>query len=244
MSGEFYQNIDFLLSKINWSFFLSDNWFIQIGVLYILYLVYTTNNNYYTLFYFLIFFFYVGFFLCFYQLDFFVGFLWLTECLLVFVFVLLLFYIANNGNFNKFKKDILKFIIGGGVFGVLVLGICFLLYSESEGKLPIEFLIIDLWDDFYEALNNDVMNDAVGLMISFYLVNSLEFMLLATILLIGSLIVVNINLIFKKIKYPLYNTFLEVFGFLKLWVSGFFLRKQNLTDQQFTKANTRPFSKK
>lgn len=88
------------------------------------------------------------------------------------------------------------------------------------------------------------MNDAVGLMISFYLVNSFEFVSLALILLIGSLIVVNLNQMNKKIQYPLYNTFLEIFQFIQKWVSGFFLRKQNLTDQEFTKANTRQFYKK
>jgi hypothetical protein len=164
--------------------------------------------------------------------------------LIVFVFILLLFYLGNTGNFNKIKQHLLKFYIFGGVFGVLILSGNFLIFSENEWTLPIEFSIIDLWDDFYEALNNYVMNDAVGLMISYYLVNSLEFILVGIILLIGSLIVVNINLLNKKIKYPLYNNFLEIFNFLKQWVAGFFMRKQNLTDQEFTKANTRTFSRK
>jgi len=214
------------------------------SIIYILYLVYTANNYYYTLFYFFISFFYIGFFLCFYQLDFFVGFLWLTECLVVFVFLLLLFYLSNPGNFNKFKEHLIKFYVLGGFVGVCIMSGNFLIFSENEWVLPIEFDIIELWEDYYEALNNSVMNDAVGLMISYYLVNSLEFILLSIILLIGSLIVVNINLIFKKIKYPLFNTFFEVLGFLKVWIAGFFIRKQNLTDQEFVKASTRSFSKK
>lgn len=241
---EFEQIIDATISKVDWQFFLSDVWFAQITILYAIFLVFNANNYYYTLFYFLINFFYIGFFLCFYQLDFFVGFLWLTECLVVFVFILLLFYLSNTGNFHKFKKDLLKFFLTGGVLGLFSILGNFVLFSEKEWKLPFEFSITDLWDDFYEALNNSVMNDAVGLMISYYLVNSLEFILLAMILLVGSLIVVNINLINKKIKYPLYNTFLEIFGFLQQWVLGFFIRKQNLTDQEFTYANTRSFTKK
>lgn len=241
---EFELIVDGIISQFNWQFFLSDYWFAQMSVFYILYLVYTANNYYYTLFYFLIAFFYIGFFLCFYQLDFFVGFLWLTECLVVFVFILLLFYLSNTGNFNKLKQHLLKFFIVGGLLGVLTLSGNFLIFSENEWTLPIEFSIIDLWDDFYEAMNNYVMNDAVGLMLSYYLINSLEFILLGILLLVGSLIVVNLNLLNKKIKYPLYNTFLEIFGFLKQWISGFFMRKQNLTDQEFTKANTRSFSRK
>lgn len=236
--------VDEFLANLNWQYFLSDYWFAQTAIFYILYLVYTANNYYYTLFYFLVSFFYVGFFLCFYQLDFFVGFLWLTECLVVFVFLLLLFYLGNPGNFNKFKDHLTKFFVLGGVLGTITLASNFLIFTESGWTLPIEFSIIELWDDFYEALHNYVMNDAVGLMISYYLVNSLEFILIGLILLVGSLIVVNLHYINKKLKFPLFNTFFEVLGFMRHWITGFFMRKQNLTDQQFTRASTRSFAKK
>jgi hypothetical protein len=88
------------------------------------------------------------------------------------------------------------------------------------------------------------MNDAVGLMISYYGVNSFEFLLLGFILLVGSLVVVNLNKLNKNVHYPKYNTFLEVFNFLKNWVNSFFIRKQNLTDQEMTYASTRVFGKK
>jgi len=88
------------------------------------------------------------------------------------------------------------------------------------------------------------MNDAVGLMISYYLINSFEFICITVILLVGSLIVVNLNQIFKKIQYPLYNSFLEVLFFLREWLKSFFLRKQNLTDQENVRANTRQFYRK
>lgn len=239
-----YLPIDQIIYNFNWEYLFSDVWFIQMSLVYVLYLIYTVNNYYYTLFYFLISFFYFGFFLCFYQLDFFVGFLWLTECLVVFVFILLLFYLANPGNYTKFKKNLLTFFNVGGGLGVFLLAANLIIFSENEWMLPFEFSINDLWDDYYEALHNSLMNDAVGLMISYYAVNSLEFVSLAIILLVGSLIVVNLNQINKKIQYPLYNTFLEVFQFVQKWVAGFFLRKQNLTDQEFTKATTRQFYKK
>jgi hypothetical protein len=59
------------------------------------------------------------------------------------------------------------------------------------------------------------MNDAIGLMISYYSVNSFEFLLVGFILLVGSLIVVNLNKLNKNVHYPKYNTFLEVFNFFK-----------------------------
>lgn len=207
-------------------------------------LIFFSNNYYYIVFYFFLATFYFGFFLSFYQLDFFVGFLWLTECLVVFVTILLLFYLNNAGNFNKLNMSLLKFFILGGFLGLISILFNFIILSENEYFLPYELNYIDLWDDYYEALNNLIMNDAVGLMISYYVVNSLEFILLGLILLIGSLVVVNLNKINKDIKYPTYNTLLEIFHFFKNWINSFFMRKQNLTDQEMAYANTRSFSKK
>jgi len=242
--NNFLRSIEPLAYQLNWEYFLSDVWFIQISILYVMYVVYTANNYYLTLFYFLICFFYYGFFLCFYQLDFFVGFLWLTECLVVFVFMLLLFYLSNSGNFNKFKQNLLIFFHFSGVLSLLLFSTNFIIFSETEWFLPMEFSIVEIWDDFYEMWNNSVMNDAVGLMISYYLINSFEFICITVILLVGSLIVVNLNQIFKKIQYPLYNSFLEVLFFLREWLKSFFLRKQNLTDQENVRANTRQFYRK
>jgi hypothetical protein len=53
-----------------------------------------------------------------------------------------------------------------------------------------------------------------------------------------------LNKLNKNVHYPKYNTFLEVFNFLKNWVNSFFVRKQNLTDQEMTYASTRVFGKK
>jgi hypothetical protein len=203
-----------------------------------------TNNYYYIIFYFFLETFYYGFFLSLYQLDFFVGFLWLTECLVVFVSILLLFYLNNSGNFNKLNLSLLRFFVLGSVCGIITLAVNLIIYSENEVFLPFELNINDLWDDYYESLNNTLMNDAIGLMISYYSVNSFEFLLLGFILLVGSLVVVNLNKLNKNVHYPKYNTFLEVFNFLKNWVNSFFVRKQNLTDQEMTYASTRVFGKK
>lgn len=240
----FLETIVFFFTNLPWKFFLSDFWLVQLILIYVLFLIYYSTNYYYILFYFFIEVFYYGFFLCLYQLDFFVGFLWLTECLVVFVTVLLLFYLNNSGNFNKLNLSLLHFFIFGGSLGLFALILSFFSYSEIETFIPYELNINDLWDDYYEALNNQIMNDAIGLFISYYYYNSFEFLLVMLILLVGSLIVVNLNKLNKNIKYPKYNTLLEVFHFFKNWINSFFLRKQNLTDQEMAYASTRSFSKK
>lgn len=239
-----FNEIQQYLNLFSWKLFFSDVWFIQVSILYVLILIYFSANYYFILFYFLIVTFYYGFFLSFYQLDFFVGFLWLTECLVVFVTVLLLFFLNNSGNFNKLNFSLLRFFVLGGVIGLFSLSFNLIFFSENESFLPFELNYVELWDDFYESLNNTVMNDAVGLMISYYVVNSLEFILLGVILLVGSLIVVNLNKLNKNVQFPKYNTFLEIFNFFKNWVKSFFMRKQNLTDQEMVYANTRSFGKK
>jgi hypothetical protein len=55
----------------------------------------------------------------------------------------------------------------------------------------------------------------VGLFISYYVINSFEFILVGVLLLIGSLVVVNLNKFNKNVQYPIYNNFLEIFNFFK-----------------------------
>jgi hypothetical protein len=155
-----------------------------------------------------------------------------------------MFYLNNSGNFNRLNLSLLRFFVFGSFCGVVVLSTNLLVYSENESFLPFELSINDLWDDYYESLNNVLMNDAIGLMISYYSVNSFEFLLIGLVLLVGSLVVVNLNKLNKNVHYPKYNTFLEVFNFLKNWVNSFFVRKQNLTDQEMAYASTRIFGKK
>lgn len=120
----------------------------------------------------------------------------------------------------------------------------FSFFSETENFIPYEMVFIDIWENYYESLNNVITNDAVGLFISYYVINSFEFILIGLFLLIGTLVVVNLNKFNKNIQYPTYNNFLEIFSFFKNWINFFFLRKQDLTDQEYTYANTRVFSKK
>ena len=212
--------------------------------MYILILLYFSSNYYHIVFYFLLLIFFYGLFLSLYQLDFFVGFLWLTECLVVFVSVLLLFYLNNSGNFNKIKSSLLRFFTVGGISGLFTIGFNFIYISECEAYLPIELNFIDTWDDLYESISNLILNDAAGLFISYYVFNSLEFVLIGVFLLIGSLIVVNLHKFSKNSQYPKYNDFLEIFHFFRNWIEFFFMRKQSLTDQEMIQASTKSFGRK
>lgn len=177
-------------------------------------------------------------------MEFFTGFLWLIECVVFFSLLLLLFYINTTGNFNKINYNFVKILTTGSIFGLVSIFTYFSLFSEFEYFIPNELNINFLWDDFYEAFNNNVMNDATSLLISYYFVNSFEFIILIIILLFGSVVCVNLNRCNKDFKLPKYNTLLSVFNFFKDWVDAVFIRKQNLTDQELNVSSTRTFNKK
>ena len=69
-------------------------------------------------------------------------------------------------------------------------------------------------------------------------------MLIAGVLLIGSLICVQLNKFIKTNKTLNYISFFEIYDFFKDFSKSLFLRKQNLTDQGSAKSSTRSFSKK
>lgn len=206
--------------------------------------MYTSNNLYYLLFYVFIQIFYCGIFLSLYQLDFFTGFLWLVESVVIFVSLLLLFYLSSFSetikfDFSFFFNNLWNFII----FFVYIL-FNVIIFTELEFFLPIELNVIDYWSDYYEALNNISMNDAYPFMLSYYLINSLEFILVVFLLLIGSIVIVNLNKNLITVKLSNYNSFLHQFFYLKKWFDFVFLRKQNTTTQQLNTPLLKIFKKK
>lgn len=116
--------------------------------------------------------------------------------------------------------------------------------SEVEFYLPVEFNNIFLWDDYYEALNNSKMNDLFGIYISYYLINSFEFIIIGLLLLIASVVCVNLNKFNRNIKANNYYELITLFDFFEDFVKFIFMRKQNLVDQEISSASTRMFKKK
>lgn len=189
-------------------------------------------------------FFYFGVFLSIYQLDFFTGFLWLSECVVIFVFLLLLFYLAAYGNINKF--DITQTIINYWIFFIFILILANqpVVYTEMEFFIPTELNSIDLWVDYYESFNNFNMNDAYPFLISYYGMNSLEFLIVGFLLLVVSLIVVNLNKNLITIKLTSYKSVITQHLFFKNWFDYLFLRRQNMTTQQHNSPIIKNFKKK
>lgn len=225
-----------------WISFWTDVWFIQLCIIYVFYLFLTSTNPYYTLLYLFIEIFYFGLFLCIYQMDLFTGFLWVVECTVIFVSLILLFYLNAKGNFSVIKMDLYKYNIVGFCFFFIFLNYKY--PSELENFLPLELNNIDIWDDFYEALYNTNMNDFMGLLISYYYLNSLEFLLLGFLLLFGSIACVNLYKMTTTIKLQKYDNFFKIFDFFKDMVDYMFIRKQNLFNQMNNPSAVRVFKKK
>lgn len=224
--------------------FLNDFFLIQFIIFYILYNIYYTNNLYFILFYIFILFFLFGFFIALYNLDLFTAFLWLTECVIIFVSILFLFYLNVYGNVNKINMKIYSYKYFGVYLGFFFLSNWFNYNYEYEEFLPHELNSIINWDNYYEALLNNRMNDFLGLFISYYNTNSLEFLFVGLLLLFVSLVCVNLNKFSKNFKLNNYYDLFTIFDFFFDFIDFFFLRKQNLVDQENNVAATKVFKKK
>lgn len=209
-----------------------------------MYLIYSNNNLYFTLFYLFIIFFYLGIFLSIYNLELFTAFLWLTECVIVFVSVLILFYLNVYGNVNKNNIFIFSFKYYGVFIFFIIFTFLFVLPYESENYIFKELIIFFNYDDYYSALFDNKMNDLFGLFISYYYINSFEFLLVGFLLLIASLLSVNLNKFNRNIKSNNYYELTTLFDFFDDFIKFIFMRKQNLVDQAISSTSTRIFKKK
>ena len=173
---------------------------------------------------------YLGLVVGLYQLDFFTGFLWAAEFTVVFVILLLLFYLNVESfwaalNLSKYRFSFFFLFLIFFIFNF------FYFFSEVECYLPIALNINDLWDDYYEALNNSNMNDFSSLLISYYAVNSLPFVCIGFIFLVASVVCVNMVKLVKTNKNKNVGSFLLIFDFFKNFVNYIFSRKQSLIKQ-------------
>lgn len=227
-----------------WLHVFNDSFLIQFLIVYTLYLIYSTNNLYFVLFYVFILFFYFGLFLSIYNLELFTAFLWLTECVIIFVSILFLFYLNVYGNSNKLNINIFSYKYYGLFFSFFFSSLIFIYPSELEYYLPLELNNVLIWDDYYEALNNNKMNDLFGIYISYYFINSFEFIIIGLLLLIASVVSVNLNKFNRNIKSNNYYDLLTLFDFFDDFVKFIFMRKQNLVDQKISSTSTKVFKKK
>ena len=186
-------------------------------------------------------FFLLGVCLSIYQVDLFTAFLWLVECSVLFVFLLLLFYLNVKG-FYKFTYSHTYIFIY--LLVILYLIINFSGYYNSDFSENLNLNYIGIIDNYYESFSNFNCNDLVGLYLSYYTINVIEYLIIGFILLIGSVICVNLYTLNKNIRSQNYSNFLKIFNFFIDYSSFFFLRRQNIIKQGNTKPSLKLFKKK
>lgn len=209
-----------------------------------MYCIVISQNLYYNLFYVTLQIALFGFFLALYQLEIFSAFLWLTEVVIILVCLFILFHTTPSGNISKIIKN--NYINKNACVFVLLAISCF---NYNYWLLP-EWAVADFllgsfyWEDYYEAYNNENMNDLYGMFLSFYWFNSLEFIIIGLVLLLGSLLCVQLNKFLKTNKSLSYVSFFEIFDYFKEVSKILFLRKQNLVDQENSSSSTRFYGRK
>lgn len=241
--------MDYLLNILNfiyyfpWVTFFDDSWVIQLLLIYVLYLIFSNLNIFYVLLYLFLEIVLIGFFIGLIQMELFTGFLWVVEGTVIFIAIILLIHLNSDGLNLNINLKVHKFLY------VFPMFFFFLLLFKSNyylnDNLYINFLNInELYDNYYEALENKNMNDFLLLYLSFYLINSIEFIFIGMLLLIGSVVCVQLNKTQKTLKIENLNNFFNIFKFYSDFLNFFFFRKQNLFKQANYEPSIRIFNRK
>ena len=232
----FYNYLIYLTNWWPWFDMFLESFFLQLLIIYCIFLIVFYNNIYYTLFYMFVVFFLIGCFLCFFQAELFTAFLWLAEFTIIFIFMLILFYLNVKGFYNSSFVNTYQNKI------LTIFFICFFSFFDFN-QINNLFDYYVFYDDFYESVFNSTGNDLFGLFLSFYYINNFEFILVGFLLFIGSIFCVN----FYKLNVSLNShkniSFFKFFNFYKDFLSFFFLRRQNLNKQTNTKETIKFFKK-
>lgn len=199
------------------------------------------NNIYFILLYTFANFFLAGIYLAIYQVELFSAILWLIECTVLFIFLLLLFYLNIKGleNYNGVHMYVNLIII---MYIVLSLFNSDITIVNNLSAVDLSY--IGLIDNYYEAIYNYIMNDLFGFFLSYYLLNVVEFLLIGFILLLGSVVCVNLFQLNRTTGAQSTSNFFNIFKFFENYVDCIFLRKQNTTKQGNTKATFKVFKSK
>lgn len=224
--------------------FFIENFIIQFFILYIFYLLIINNNLYYILLYVFLEIVFFGLFLCLYQLELFTGFLWVAEFAIIFIAIVLLFYLNIDGLHLKYNNNInnILYFLPSLVLFLIFFNIDY--FSELELFLPLELSYIDYYDDYYEAFNNSIMNDFTPLTLSYYSINSAEFIIIGLLLLLGSVACVNLYKSNKNYTIVKQSNLLNMFDFFKDFINFSFIRKQDLNNQTSLNPSLRSIKKK
>ena len=229
-----------------WINFFDDVWFLQFLILYTFFVFYNSKNVYYSLLYLFFIIFYLGLAISIVQAELFTGFLWTTEFTVIMIALVLFFYLNVEGNLLKLNLKNSNFLFlyliyfFTFVFSVFYFSNNTIFYQQNLDWLFFSYI----FDDWYEAFNNSLMNDFITLTLAYYSINSFEYILVGYLLLLGSVLCVVLNKIQKNVKIDGNSNFLNFFNFFSSFLNFSFLRKQTLNDQSFYQPNLRLFKKK
>lgn len=221
-----------------WLNFYTENVLLQFVIVLTIFLFITAATLYYAAIYLLLFVFLAGVFLIYYNLEVLTGFLFVLE--LTAFFIIILFLLALNFTGRLPNKDNFGAKCGMG-FIILYL---FFFYAFSK---PASLEILNAthhWDDYYDAISDDIMNDIFGLYLSYYFFNSFIFFLFGFLIFIASLICINLFLVIRRTAQERAVSFKYVFDFFKDLLAFEFLRKQSSSNQTRRKGTTRLVRKK
>jgi hypothetical protein len=184
-------------------------------------------------------FFLAGIYLAVIQIELFTAFLWLVECSVLFVFLLLLFFLNVKGiyyynHIGYFKSVFILFML---VYLLLLNPLC---VEDGFSILGTAFFLLE---NYYEGLSNFICNDLVGFSISYYLLSGFEFLLVGFLLLVGSVICVNLYSVSRLVRTQNFSKFLNIFNFFLDFTTSIFIRRQNLVKQASAKAALKLFKK-
>jgi len=228
-----------------WVVFSLDVFILQLIYIYILFLFIWSKNLFYNLVYLFLITIYSGLYLAIIQYELFTGFLWVLEFTIVFISIVLLFFLNINLNYIKinFKKytNIYIYIL------FFVLFIYFKIYSSSLFIYSLNYkyiLLNDILLDFYQSLNNLNNNDFTLLYYSYYIYNSIEFLVIGLFLFFGSIGCVLLNKEIKNLNYNLFLINFKKYNFYNSFFDFNFLRKQNLNTQSNYKPSLKIYKKR
>jgi hypothetical protein len=168
-------------------------------------------------------------------MELFTGFLYVIEITVVFMLLLVLFYLNFKGS-TPVVSSTNKYIY----LSFIVLVMLFpMIYAEKELFLPCLFNTIDLWDNYYACLSNIAMNDFIGLYLSYYFINSYEFILIGWMLFLGSILCITLFNLVGSSKSTNHLLLKKFINFFLSSLDFYFLRKQNLINQNNTQPGLR-----
>lgn len=228
----------FLDLWLPWTNFLSEVSIIQALTLVNIFFFFNSKNAFYSCVYFFLSILNLGVFLAFFNFEFLTGFFWVVEFTVFFIFLVFYFYFSSNGTIFFNKNFYLFFYLFFFFFFVFFSSI-WAFSAFEKANLNFSFL----WDDFYDALNLNIMNDLNSFFLNFFIFNSFFFFLFTLLIFFTTILCINLYLGSKKNSLGSVASFLKIFNFFKDFSSFSFMRKQNLVSQNLRKPVNRLVSK-